>query len=466
MKSTKSNMILAVILGCVQSIGTLGCAWLLTVVVQMITGDSTMEFERFCMIAFGYYVVYVFVYYMSKNQYYHVIQKVRTKLKTKLLAGLIWNSEENHEAYTKGNVMAFFQNYVDLVETAYLDPMFSVIQNTVLLVVSIGTVAAMQWQMAIGMALSLGMYLYLVKGIQVRLTKIQNESVAAQVEEKNQLVTMIQSYHTAKDYGEEDYFIEKYKKSVWNASRKSCQCNIGYNVLQIVNSNVETVFVLLVLLCGSWMVQNQFGAMTAGEMLGMTQFLAAMIHPVGSMGTMISKVKSTKYVREEVEEYIRTGENSQKEWMESSGNSLPELEKIVLQDVSFSYGGKAVLKHVSTTFYAGKKYVIVGASGEGKTTLLRVLLKQLVPDEGEIFWNQYPYSEIGKGDLIRKFCYVAQNPMMFRRSVEENIIGGTRGEQKNILNDVVRRNEWHMLVLCTKKGRYFCWMKLHLDLIK
>lgn len=440
MKTTKINVILAVILGCVQSIGTLGCAWLLTVVVQMITGDSKMKFEKFCVIAFGYYVAYVFIYYMSKKQYYHVIQKIRTKLKERLLAGLIWNSEENHELHTKGHVISFFQNYVDLLETAYLDPVFSVIKNISLLVFSIATVATMQWQMAMGMVLSLGIYLYLVRGIQARLTKIQNESVAAQVEEKEQLVTMIQSYYTAKDYGKEDYFIEKYEKSAWNASQKSCQCNIGYNMLQIVNSNMETVFVLFTLLCGSWMIQKKIGVMTVGELFGMTQFLAAMIHPVGSMGTMISKMKSTKDVRKELDEYIYTGENGKKEWVESSGGSLPKLEKIVLQNVSFSYSGKDVLKHVSATFYAGKKYAIVGASGEGKTTLLKVLLKQLLPDEGEIFWNQYPYSKIGKGDLICKFCYVAQNPMLFCKSVEENIIGGMRGEQKDILNDVMRRS--------------------------
>ena len=428
MKSIKSKVILAVIFGCIQSIGTLGCAWLLTIVVQIVTGDMDIGFGKFCILAFLYYIVYVIIYFVSKNQYYHVIQRVRVQLKEKLLVGLIWNSEENHRDYTMGNVMAFFQNYVELIETAYWDPLFLLIKNIVVLVVSIGTVIVMQWQFAIGMILSL--YLYITKGIQTKLTQLQNESVAAQVEENNQLVTMVQSYYTAKDYGEEAYFIEKYEKSVQESSKKACKCNIGYNFLQMISSNIETLFILLILLCGSWMLANHVGLITAGKILGITQFVAAMFEPAGSMGTLISKIKSTEGVREELEEYIHGGEEGRGEWTESTRDSLPKLERIVLRDVSFSYGETKILDHVSMTCSVGKKYAIVGASGEGKTTLLKLLLKQLSPDQGEIFWNQCPYSKIGKGRLLQKFSYVAQSPMMFRKSVGENIVGGNQAQQK------------------------------------
>ena len=155
-----------------------------------------------------------------------------------------------------------------------------------------------------------------------------------------------------------------------------------------------------------------------------------MFEPAGSMGTLISKIKSTEGVREELEEYIHGGEEGRGEWTESTRDSLPKLERIVLRDVSFSYGETKILDHVSMTCSVGKKYAIVGASGEGKTTLLKLLLKQLSPDQGEIFWNQCPYSKIGKGRLLQKFSYVAQSPMMFRKSVGENIVGGNQAQQK------------------------------------
>lgn len=57
---------------------------------------------------------------------------------------------------------------------------------------------------------------------------------------------------------------------------------------------------------------------------------------------------------------------------------------IDLQNVCFSYSEKAVLKDLSVCFEQEKKYAIVGKSGNGKTTLLNLLLKNLEPSEGTI----------------------------------------------------------------------------------
>lgn len=64
---------------------------------------------------------------------------------------------------------------------------------------------------------------------------------------------------------------------------------------------------------------------------------------------------------------------------ERSGNLV-----IDLQDVSHSFGGRPVLRNVSTTIYRGDKIGILGPNGSGKTTLLRILLGELSPDRGTV----------------------------------------------------------------------------------
>ena len=76
---------------------------------------------------------------------------------------------------------------------------------------------------------------------------------------------------------------------------------------------------------------------------------------------------------------------------------------------------------MSLAFQAGKKYAIVGESGSGKSTLLKLLLGQLVPWGGSLFWNETSYEKIGRGELLQNVCYVAQEPVIFHKSILANI---------------------------------------------
>lgn len=79
-----------------------------------------------------------------------------------------------------------------------------------------------------------------------------------------------------------------------------------------------------------------------------------------------------------------------------------------INDISFSYDSKMVLKNISIDINPGQIYFIMGNNGSGKTTLLKNILGILSPQSGNILINGIDVSSIDKRALSRMVCYVPQ----------------------------------------------------------
>lgn len=97
---------------------------------------------------------------------------------------------------------------------------------------------------------------------------------------------------------------------------------------------------------------------------------------------------------------------------------IPKFKSLTLQNVTKSYGDKMILKDFSYTFEKGKKYLIKGASGRGKTTLLNIIKGETV-DSGKIalVTSDNQVFETYQANI----GMVSQSPFLFNGSLEENI---------------------------------------------
>jgi tungstate transport system ATP-binding protein len=107
--------------------------------------------------------------------------------------------------------------------------------------------------------------------------------------------------------------------------------------------------------------------------------------------------------------------------------AAPLLE---LRNVSKSYGGKVVLDVERLTVPRGQALSILGPNGAGKSTLLRIMNLIEPLDEGEVFYRGRPYPFPAPLGIRRQISMVFQRPLLFNRSVRENVAYGLklRGE--------------------------------------
>jgi ATP-binding cassette subfamily B protein len=107
---------------------------------------------------------------------------------------------------------------------------------------------------------------------------------------------------------------------------------------------------------------------------------------------------------------------------------------IVFENVSFKYGGEtSVFENFSLTIPAGQKVGLVGHSGAGKTTVTKLLLRFADVNDGVIKIDGQDIARIKQDDLRSAIAYVPQEPVLFHRTLAENIsYGKPRARKEDI----------------------------------
>jgi ATP-binding cassette subfamily C protein len=102
--------------------------------------------------------------------------------------------------------------------------------------------------------------------------------------------------------------------------------------------------------------------------------------------------------------------------------ATPTLTRsLELRDVSFSYGQRPILRHLTLRIPAGSFVAITGPSGAGKTTMADLILALQAPDSGEIFVDDTPLDEIDVAAWRKGIGYVPQDTLLLHDSVANNV---------------------------------------------
>ncbi len=105
---------------------------------------------------------------------------------------------------------------------------------------------------------------------------------------------------------------------------------------------------------------------------------------------------------------------------------LPVRGALHFDQVSFDYAGQVALDNISFELPAGTTIALVGATGGGKSTVLKLLLGFIRPGSGEIYFDQQKLSELDPLSVRRVMGYVAQDAFLTDGSIADNIAYGDR----------------------------------------
>ncbi len=120
---------------------------------------------------------------------------------------------------------------------------------------------------------------------------------------------------------------------------------------------------------------------------------------------------------------------------------IERFESVALQDVTFSYDGDnhPVLTGFDRDVRRGERVVLLGESGCGKSTVIKLLAGYEKPISGEILWNGKPMKQIFRQDIYEKVGFIMQESNLFNLSIRENLLFGKEDASEEELRDACTR---------------------------
>ena len=113
------------------------------------------------------------------------------------------------------------------------------------------------------------------------------------------------------------------------------------------------------------------------------------------------------------------------------------LIKIVNLEYKYPGSDTAIIKNLDLEIKKGERIALVGDIGAGKSTLLKIILGLIQPTSGDLFLNGKNYKTIQQQDIFKHFGYMTQTPILFNRSILDNILfsnpDSTRQEVEGLL---------------------------------
>ncbi|NLK43458.1 MAG: ABC transporter ATP-binding protein [Tissierellia bacterium] len=158
------------------------------------------------------------------------------------------------------------------------------------------------------------------------------------------------------------------------------------------------------------------GSITAGAVILIVNNMENMFFPLMGLTELFPKIVSVKTLFNKMDESLKNHDDY-KETLE-----LDDFKSsIEFKNVSFSYDDNQVLEDVDLSINKGEKYLIVGPSGGGKSTFLKLLRKYFNPTRGEILIDGKNLRDVKKESYFKNISNVEQQVFLFEDSVKNNI---------------------------------------------
>ncbi len=266
-------------------------------------------------------------------------------------------------------------------------------------------------------------------------TRELNGKILSYSEESVQNIQLIKAFDLTKDY------IDKFKQ-VLESYRSVKLSSDKFSIFMTTLLSFAGLIVSYA--CYGWGVYRLWeGVITYGTMTLFIQISGTLTASFGSLAALAPSSISIATAAGRVMEITEFREEND----EDKEKALAILDKcendsfeLIMENVSFSYDGesKPVLQNVNLTIQSGNTIGFVGPSGEGKTTLFKLILGIIKPSEGRICIKTADGDTISISDSTRRFCsYVPQHITAFTGSVRDNLTmvknDATEGELEAVL---------------------------------
>ena len=351
-------------------------------------------------------------------------QKMTHALRSSLMEKFVRLTSDNLTKQEPGTLVSRFVGDVDTVENLFTSGIISMFADACKII----SILVVIWFQNPGLTVVLLVLLPFLFGFT---RHVQKNMLAAQIENRKavgrasgHVPETLHNIRTIHCLAREKYMEERYDTYIgenYAAMEKTNFYDAVYSPVILILNAIVVAVVMLLSASGNHTVLTFFG-MSAGTAVAVINYISQIFTPVESLGMEIQTIQSAVAGIHRINEFLALEEKDDiagdAEKKKVPETSLPFVE---FKDVTFGYDEHVVLEHLNFKVMDTDQVTLLGRTGAGKSTILKLLLGLYEPDQGEVLIHGVPAAAIRAGERRKLFGYVEQSFHMVPGTVRNQI---------------------------------------------
>ena len=363
-------------------------------------------------------LVFLGIYLIVSTLQQYVAEVLKNKIRYSLNKNLYQSyASRNIESFQKkdsSEILNEFNNEVNVVIDNYVSSKLNVFSLTVSLILGSLYIANLSVEILMFLLFCAFITIFINSIFKNRLKKNQMNYLDSMKQWLCSIKNLCRCFSDIKILNLEKVFCDGLDIENKNLEQSTLKNNGFIKILTSINSFISQAMFFLTLLFG--IVLIHYNRLTVGQLLGIAQASNMVIMPIVNYANLRNMIQSSKPVLQKLlDDSVCYEENEPIVFDE-------QIHDIKIKHLSYSYGARQILDLNNLVIDQGKKYLVIGKSGDGKRTFLDVLTKQKKADG--IYVNDTDLKDIQFSAYADKFSYVNQNNDLLPFSFEQNITLG------------------------------------------
>ncbi|HOV40569.1 MAG TPA: ABC transporter ATP-binding protein, partial [Oscillospiraceae bacterium] len=384
------------------------------------TGDG-IDFgyiRNIMFILIGFYAVSAGFGYLQGFVMSNISMKITYQLRKDIFAKINRLPLKYFDTKSYGEVLSHITNDVDAISQSLNQSVTQIISSIATIIGILIMMFSISWQMTVIALFVLPLSFVLISFI----VKISQKHFTAQQEYlghvNGHIEEMFGSHIIVKAFNGEEESVRRfneYNKELCSSAWKS---QFLSGIMMPVMIFVGNLGYVAICILGGYFAAN--GKISVGDIQAFIQYMRQFTQPISQVANMSNVLQQTAAAAERIFKFLEESEEAP-----DPENPIPASEiegSVQFAHVNFGYNPeKTIIKDFSAIVEPGKKIAIVGPTGAGKTTIVKLLMRFYDVTNGAILIDGYDVKQFTRNGLRSLFGMVLQDTWLYNASIKENI---------------------------------------------
>lgn len=395
-------------------------------IMAKVNGSGGIDFEYIAYIIWilvGLYLLSAVFSYIQGFITSTISQKVAYDLRTSISTKMDRMPLSYFDRHTSGDILSRVTNDIDTIAQSLNQSMSQVITSSVMVVGIFIMMLTISPQMTLIAICVLPVSIILIGLVMKRSQKYFARQQQALGDVNGHIEEMYGGHNVVKAFNGEEASVKQFNEFNDSLYESAWKSQFFSGLMQPITIFIGNVGYVAVCLLGGVLAGG--GNITIGDIQAFIQYVRQFNQPITQLAQTMNMLQSTAAAAERVFEFL--GEEELE--LETPKVGRQDVAKIngsvTFADVKFGYlKNQTIINDFNLHVHAGQTVAIVGPTGAGKTTIIKLLMRFYELNSGSIYIDGIDIRDFGRKDLRSLFGIVLQDTWLFNGTIKENLMYG------------------------------------------